>query len=66
MRRLPQLGGPATVVWLGAQEAGVIEAVGEGGREVDVVTESGELVRFRLGADGHFHAAGRAARLLLG
>ena len=54
-----------TVVFLGVTEPGVIAAVFDDGRTVDVETLGGELLRFRLNATGWFVTADRSARLQL-
>ena len=53
------------MVYLGVSEAGVIAAVEDGGRTLDVETLSGDRLRFRLNATGWFVTADRAARLQL-
>jgi hypothetical protein len=54
-----------TVVYLGVSEAGVIAAIEDAGRTLDVETLSGDRLRFRLNATGWFVTADRAARLQL-
>ena len=53
------------VVYLGATESGVIAAVEDDGRTLDVQTLAGEHLRFRLNATGWFITADRSARLQL-
>lgn len=66
MRQLPVEGADVTVVYLGVREPGVIAAVSDEGRTLDVETLAGERLRFRLNATGWFVTADRAARLQLG
>jgi hypothetical protein len=54
-----------TVVYLGVSEAGVIAAIEDAGRTLDVETLSGDRLRFRLNATGWFVTADRSARLQL-
>lgn len=65
MRRLPVEGAEVTVVYLGGNEPGVIAAVEDEGRTLDVETLAGERLRFRLNATGWFVTADRSARLQL-
>ena len=65
MRQLPVEGAEVTVVYLGVSEPGVIAAVEDEGRMLDVETLAGERLRFRLNATGWFVTADRSARLQL-
>jgi hypothetical protein len=65
VRQVPVQGAEVTVVYLGVNEAGVIAALEDAGRTLDVETLSGERLRFRLNATGWFVTADRAARLQL-
>jgi hypothetical protein len=65
MRQVPVEGAEVTVVYLGTTEAGVIAAVEDEGRTLDVETLAGERLRFRLNATGWFITADRSARLQL-
>ena len=65
MRRLPVEGAEVTVVYLGTTDSGVITAVTDDGRTIDVETLSGERLRFRINATGWFVTADRSARLQL-
>jgi len=44
---------------------GRVERVTDGGRTVDVVTEAGELLHFRLTGSGHFVSSDRSCRLIV-
>jgi hypothetical protein len=63
VRRLPIEGTEVTLVYLGANEPGVITAVEDEGRAIEVETLGGERVRLRLNATGWFVSADRSARL---
>jgi hypothetical protein len=63
MRRLLREGDDVTIVYPAARERGTVEAVEDDGREVLVVTDDGEVLRFRLFASGHFMTADRGCRL---
>jgi hypothetical protein len=65
VRQLPVEGADVTVVYLGVTEPGVIAAVEDGGRTLDVETLAGDRLRFRLNATGWFVTADRSARLQL-
>jgi hypothetical protein len=65
VRQLPVEGAEVTVVYLGVREPGVIAAVEDEGRSLEVETLGGERLRFRLNATGWFVTADRAARLQL-
>jgi hypothetical protein len=65
VRQLPVEGAEVTVVYLGVTEPGVIAAVEDEGRMLDVETLAGERLRFRLNATGWFVTADRSARLQL-
>lgn len=56
-------GSDVTVIYLGASEAGVVERIEAGGREVVVVTESDAVMRFHLMATAQFVTRDRSARL---
>ena len=63
----PVPGGRVTVVYLAYRVGGTIEAVEEGGRELTVLTDDGEALRFALNhATGLFTQDGSqaGARLL--
>ena len=62
MRPLTE-GSDVTVLYLGAREAGVVERIENGGREVVVVTESDVVLRFHLMATAQFVTRDRSARL---
>jgi hypothetical protein len=47
-RAMPYVGRPVTVIHLGAMVDGVVDAVGADGRELQVLTEEGETLRFVL------------------
>lgn len=67
-RLVPTVGAPASVVRLAARARATIVAVGDGGRELVVVTDTGERMRFALSrATGTFVEEGRqyGARLTL-
>jgi hypothetical protein len=66
MRQLPVEGAEVTVLYLGVRESGVIAAVEDEGRSLEVETLAGDRLRFRLNATGWFVTADRAARLQLG
>jgi hypothetical protein len=54
------VGTEVTVSLLARRVAGVVETVEEGGRELTVLTEDGELMRFALSqATGTFTADGK-------
>jgi hypothetical protein len=65
VRQLPVEGAEVTVVYLGVTEPGVIAAVEDEGRTLEVETLAGERLRFRLNATGWFVTADRSARLQL-
>jgi len=65
MRQLPVEGAEVTIVYLGTTEPGVIAALEDEGRTVEVETLAGERLRFRLNATGWFVTSDRAARLQL-
>jgi hypothetical protein len=65
-RRVPAVGAEVTVLYLNAREAGVVEAVEDGGATAVVVTEHGDVLRFRLTATGAFVTPDHTCRLLLG
>jgi hypothetical protein len=65
VRRLPVEGSEVTVVFLGTTEPGVITAVSDAGRAVEVATLAGDRLSFRLNATGWFVTADRSARLQL-
>jgi hypothetical protein len=65
VRQLPVEGADVTVVYLGVTEPGVIAAVEDEGRTLDVETLAGDRLRFRLNATGWFVTADRSARLQL-
>jgi hypothetical protein len=60
---MPVEGAEVTVVYLGVTEPGVIAAVLDGGRALEVETLAGERLHFRLNATGWFVTADRSARL---
>jgi len=64
MKRVPEVGGEVTVIYLNAREAAVVESVEDGGQALTVVTEEAEVLRFRLTATGSFVTADHSARLL--
>lgn len=51
------------MIYLGATEPGVVERVGDDGREVVVVTESDSVLRFHLMATARYVTRDRSARL---
>jgi hypothetical protein len=66
-KRIPQVGDPVTVVFLGARLGGVVTLVGDSGRRLTVWTDDGEALSFVLSrATGNFHKDGQqsAARLV--
>jgi hypothetical protein len=63
MRRLPVEGAEVSVVYLGTTEPGVIAAVADEGRTIEVETLAGERLQLRLNATGWFVSADRSARL---
>jgi predicted MarR family transcription regulator len=65
MRRPVREGDEVTVAYLAVRERGVVERVTDGGRTVEVVTEEGRVLRFRLGGSGHFVTADRSCRLIV-
>jgi hypothetical protein len=65
VRQLPVEGAEVTVVYLGVTEPGVIAAVRDDGRTLEVETLAGERLHFRLNATGWFVTADRSARLQL-
>jgi hypothetical protein len=62
MRALTE-GSDVTVIYLGTTEAGVVERIEAGGREVLVVTEAGAVLRFHLMASARYITRDRSARL---
>ena len=63
MRRILSEGMEVTVLYLAVSERGVVERVEEDGREVVVLTERDELLRFHLMASAHYVTRDRSARL---
>ncbi len=67
LRRLPSVGERVRILYLGAQGRGAVERVSDDLHELDVVSEEGRLVRFRLNqATARFVAVGpdTGARLI--
>jgi hypothetical protein len=49
-RQVPVVGASVTVVWLAHRAGGTIEAVAPDGRELTVLTDEGDELRFALNA----------------
>ena len=65
IRKIPRVGARVRVLYLGTESHGVIESVSPDLHELDVVTEDGARVRFRLNrATARFVAPDVAARMV--
>jgi hypothetical protein len=48
LRAMPELGGSVLVDYLGTTVAGTVRQIRDGGRELEVLTEDGATITFRL------------------